>query len=134
MRKSIFQTETIYAFSTTMAPGTTLVDYADVTFGSRFADFWMLPGIVILSKEKLSPKEAEKLKKAKTLLNNIVVEDFQKYKPDLVFVDVSKYKGYFENIQFDYIAYFSKDPRFKKIWSHYRRVNHIGRYAIYQRE
>lgn len=126
--------KTIYVFSTTTAPGTTLADYGHVTLGSRFPSFWMLPGIIKRSKEKLNKKDQRKLKKARRLLFNSVVQDFKKYQPNYVFVSIAKYKGDFGDIQFNYIPYFSKDKRFEKIWKKYHRVNQIGYFSIYYRE
>lgn len=125
--------KTIYVFSTAMAPGTTLIDCANITLGSRFPDHWMLPGIIKLSKETLSTKNKEKLKRAKQLLFNIVIKDFQKNKPNYVFVDTAQHKDYFGNTPFNYIQYFSQNSRFKKLWKHYHQVNQIGNFEIYHR-
>jgi len=122
----------IFVFSLTVPPAPTLVEYADVSLDSRFAGFWMLPGIVNLSKEKLNKKDQAKLKAAKKLLFQLVSEDFTQNKPNYVFVDVNKYKTYFDDKPFDYIQYFSQDPRFKKAWKNYKYLGRIGFMSIYK--
>lgn len=121
----------IFVFSTTVTPGGILIHYADINLGSRFAGFWMLPGILQRLKEQLALPLQLMLKKSQQFLNDAVVADFNRYQPKLVLVDVAKRKYYFPDVDFDYISYFSQDPRFKEIWQHYKYVTRIANFAIY---
>lgn len=123
----------IFVFSTTVTPGGIFIHYADVNLGSRFAGFWMLPGILQREQETLTPPLQVMLKKSQRFLHAAVVVDFKRYRPKLVFVDVAKRKDYFPAVDFNYIAYFSQDAQFKAIWRHYKYVTTIANFAIYSR-
>lgn len=123
----------IFVFSTATIPASTLIEYANATLGSRYADMWMVPSIVYLDKKSLTTRNQKRLHTIKTTLMRSVVEDFKKNKPYLVIVDDGRYKPYLQKQRFDFIRFFSQDPTFKKIWSQYKLVHYIDRYAIYKR-
>lgn len=115
----------VYFFSTSTSPGSIVVSYSMRKSASRFPYFWLLPGVLNQNK----PQQV--VKTAKIFLVNAVIKDFQKYKPNLVFVNIAKRKKLLVNIKFDYIRYFSQDKRFKKIWKHYIYKETIQNYAVY---
>ena len=123
----------VYAFSTTVAPGPTLIDYADSVFASRFAGFWMLPGIVLPRQPAPNTSEQKALEAFKTLLINMVVADFTRYQPKVVFVDVARYKLDLGHYPFDYLQFFQQDPRFRRIWRQYRPLTKIAHFKVYVR-
>jgi len=123
--------QSIFVFSTTVTPGGILIHYADVNLGSRFAGFWMLPGILERSKQPLSLAKQTMLERSKQFMINAVITDFNRYQPKLVLVDIAKQKYYFPRMSFNYIEYFSQNPIFRKIWEHYKYVTQIGNFAIY---
>ncbi len=125
--------KSVMVFSTTVTPAGLLIPYAKVNLGSRFAGFWMLPGILKRENESLNPMQKQKLNEEKQRLNNMVVEDFSRYKPKLVLVDIASSKEYLSGISFDYIRYFSHDPRFVHLWRAYRYQTTIANFAIYGR-
>ncbi len=131
--KNTDETKTIAVFSTTVTPAGILAPYADVNLGSRFAGYWMLPGIVKHEHENLSVEKQQKLNHVKKLLNTMVVSDFKKYQPELVLVDINKEKEYFPPGSFNYVYYFSQDPSFAAIWRRYHYQKTIGNFAIYTR-
>jgi len=112
----------VYFFSTSISPGSIVVSYSKRKSASRFPYFWLLPGVLEL-----------RFNKAKVFLVNAVINDFQKHKPNLVFVDIAKRKRHLGNIKFDYIRYFSRDKRFKEIWESYNYKGTIQHYAIYSK-
>lgn len=122
----------IYLISTTAPPGAILPVYANVASASRFPDIWILPGIFRLW-EKSDPKSHAKAEQYTRFLLNAVVEDFEKNKPTLVFVDMEKKKKFMENVKVDFIPLFMQDARFREIWKNYKYQKMIGRFAVYKR-
>ncbi len=62
-----------------------------------------------------------------------VLADFSRRPPDLVIVDNRENKSYFGDLPFDYIDYFTEDPRFATIWANYEWVVNEGDYRLYRR-
>lgn len=123
----------IYFFSASVVPSSTVVDYARVTSASRFPSFWMLPGIIKIQHSKLNDNKLKMIDDANYFITQAVVEDFERNSPQLVFVDSLKYPSNFGTYPFDFIKYFSQDPKFKRIWSNYRYLEHINIYSVYRK-
>lgn len=126
----------IYVFTTNVSHGFPLVNYAGVAWSSRFPTQWLLPGVVHRRRDMTNDMTAEgrvRLAEIERYLVDAVVADFRRYRPALVFVDMRRDKPYFGGLEFDYLAYFSADPRFAEIWSHYEPLETSGSYWIYKR-
>ena len=106
-------------------PGFPLVNTTGVGWSSRFPTLWLLPGAV----GKTGPVFEDIVR----FTRDAVVEDFSRTPPDLVIVDDREMKSYFGGRPFDYIAYFTADPRFARIWSRYEWVADEGDYRLYRR-
>jgi hypothetical protein len=65
-------------------------------------------------------------------LRNAVVTDLTRRPPALIFVDVAPAKAYFGGRTFDYIRYFSADPRFAALWAEYQPLTRIGHFLVYR--
>ncbi len=126
--------KSVMVFSTTVTAAGLLITYAKVNSGSRFAGFWMLPGILERKNKSLNPTQKQKSNKEKQRLNNMVVEGFSRYKPKLVLLDIASSKKYLSGISFDYIRYFFHDPRFAHLQRAYHYQTTIANFAIYGRE
>ena len=119
----------IYFFSTN-SKCFPLVDYAEVETASRFQCFW--PLLNILHLHSLATPESQKLvKKQEKFFIQSVVEDMQRGKPTLVFIEPHIRWGI--NINFNYIKYFSQSPEFRAIWKNYRYLTTIERIDVYER-
>jgi len=77
--------------------------------------------------------EPEGLREIHRYALDAVVADLIRWSPELIFVDVREDKSYFGGLRFDYLAYFSKDPRFAQIWSRYELLKDFGTYHLYKR-
>lgn len=113
-----------------------------LVLASRFAHLFMLPAIVQNQVAEaggpppgkvLPPAEVERLA---ALLRTDVVEDFQRWQPDVVIVrqcPISTcYETFHEN-KFDYVAWFQQSPEFAVEWRHYRFQSSDDAFAVYTR-
>jgi hypothetical protein len=114
----------IYVFTAKVSDGFPLVNYYRLGWSSRFDTFWLLPGLIA---QPSPPRKIEQF------LRDAVVDDLTKQPPTLIFVDVAPGKMYFGNRDFDYIRYFSADPRFAAIWADYEEVVQVGDFLVFRR-
>jgi hypothetical protein len=114
----IFSTETLYTF-----PG---VDYAKWKNASRFPFFWMLPGLL---KEEKMAGEIPQIRQDKALLINMIAEDMEKDKPELIFID-TKHK-FLPAGHFNYADYFFNNAKMRPIWGQYEYLTTIKDMPFY---
>jgi len=115
--------KSFFVFTTNLSAGFPLTNITGVKWASRFPTLWLLPGI-IRERAINAGKPLPKIDAIEQYNMNAVIEDLTKFKPDLIIVDVRDEKPYFGGIKFNYIEYFSKDHRFKAIWSQYRKTSY----------
>lgn len=60
-----------------------------------------------------------------------VVEDLLANPPRLVAVETQRYKQGFGYLDFDFVEYFSLDPRFTRLWSDYVLLEDLGQVELY---
>jgi len=126
----------IYVFTTKVSRAFPLVTYADAGWSSRFSTLWLLPGLERARRASSDSVPADRriaLNQIEGFLIDSVVSDLGKRPPALVIIDGREEKSHFGGLRFDYIAYFSKDPRFAEIWSRYELLMDIGTYHLYRR-
>lgn len=125
---------TISSLTTRFQSTFPLVNLTSVDWGSRFNCLWMLPGIYrdVVSLEGPFPYHPEDQRgEVERWMIESVIEDLEAHRPDLIIVDMNRPDRYMAG--FDYIAYFSDDPRFREIIAHYRFLTDVGRYRIFKR-
>jgi hypothetical protein len=126
----------IYVFSTKVSAAFPLVTYTGVAWSSRFPTLWLLPGLERRRRSLTADTPAEQralLDEIERFLIDAVVADFDARPPALVIVDVRREKHYFGDLELDYIDYFTADPRFAAIWSHYAPIERLGNYQVFKR-
>jgi hypothetical protein len=123
----------IYVFTAKVSEGFPLVNYAGVGWSSRFDTFWLLPGLIARQTGNGGTSADGRLAEIEHFLRDSVVSDLTRHPPTLVFVDVAPSKIYFNGRSFDYITYFSADPRFAAIWTKYQVVADIGHFRVFKR-
>ena len=126
----------IYVFTSNLSVGFPLVNMAEVRWASRFPMQWLLPGLARRGAElpqQGAAVEPDGLQDIRRYAHDAVVADLTRWSPALIFVDVREDKDYFGGLPFDYISYFSEDPRFAQIWSRYELFLDFGTYHLYRR-
>lgn len=119
--RSYAQGEYIYVFSTSVYPSFPLITYSETKWASRFSHLWLLPTLV--NQEGcldgsficFSGMCCENLRQS---LFDAVISDMDKYKPSIVFVQLSNLQA-IRKERFDLIDYFSQDQRFVDVWADY---------------
>lgn len=112
----------IYVFSEYDRPSALIALYAGLESASRFPDFWMVNAM--RNKVLHYPKaiDIQKFRYFTREVRAAVIEDFQKNPPNIVFIAQD---------QLDYLHYFLRDPRFKKIWKQYHYKTTVAGFKIY---
>ncbi len=122
----------ITTFTTNVSLSFPLVNYAGVGWSSRLSTQWLLPGAV--RKRQAGGGETNLLlDEIERYARDAVIADLTARPPDLVIVDKRERKSYFGGLAFDYIDYFSADPRFAAIWAGYEWIGDEGDYRLYRR-
>jgi hypothetical protein len=130
----------VYAFSIEMSQFRVILE-RDLVWSSRFAHLWMLPALaqnegvrVDLSKpfKQLTP---ERTRQIETELQAEMAEDFARTPPKVVLVEQCAAPRACDiyNGSMDFIAWFSRNPRFAAEWSHYRLVRSVKNFDVYER-
>ena len=118
-----------------LPPAFPLVNYAGVEWSSRFSCQWIVPALERARERQEGPASltTQRLDELEGWLVDSVVADFNLTPPALVLVQTQPYKSGFDTLRVDYLEYFSRDPRFRRIWSGYRQVGEIAGYVAYAR-
>jgi hypothetical protein len=106
-----------------------LSDITHKTFTSSFPLLWWLKGVLI--QEKHSTRSPSLAKEKKMLIDK-VAEDLNQFKTQLVILNPEDGYGILDR-NFNYIAYFSTNEKFKNAWKNYSYLTTVGFYQIYQR-
>ncbi len=105
-----------------------LVYLSDARYVSDTSFYWWMYGVMRLPK-KISPVTQHQ----KDFLFASVVRDIHVGKPCLVIINRQRAA---EDLGagFDFVKWFSQDPRFVVAWQHYKAIAPIGYYQLYQRQ
>jgi hypothetical protein len=123
----------IYFFSSHVRAGFPMTVYADVEWASRFPALWTLPAVARRRHEAGHDGDTELLAEIDRFTTDAVIADFSASLPELVFVDARPRKPWYRDIDFDFIAHFSADPRFAALWARYERIGGEQGFEIYRR-
>lgn len=122
----------LYIFALQIPMISYLLDNTHATSASRFPSQLFMPGLVFLSNQtNLSVEKKDRLNKQKQEIINIVVADLQQHQPKYILVDMRKQNLYPNKHQFDYIKFFSQDPRFHKFFKNYKYLITLEHFDIY---
>jgi hypothetical protein len=109
--------EAIYFFSSNTWTGFPLTVYAEVEWASRFASLWLLPGVAQGRHAPAPEAHMNLLEEMDRFTTEAVIADLSARSPEVVFVDARPRKPWYGDIDFDFIAHFSADPRFAALWA-----------------
>lgn len=128
----------VLALSTSIPPLFPAVELGGARWSSRFGCLWILPGLYSAEEKARRPfpyHAPEKAPDTERYLLDAVVADLSEREPALIVVDGAPVKQGFgpAPTAFDFLEYFSRDPRFAEAFAAYRHVGDIGPYRFYRR-
>jgi hypothetical protein len=113
---SLARGRSIWVLNTEILPQFPTVPLMEAQWASRTPFQWLVPEILQLSKgDQTDRHEAEKLRE---LAVTLVVQDFARYRPDVVAVPSNSIHAHTGDVNL--LAFMSADDRFRKVWSTYR--------------
>jgi hypothetical protein len=83
--------------------------------------------------EVKDPALRERVLRAGEIQRRMVVEDIQRRPPAIVFVERSSVRLGLNGRPFDDIAFYSADPRFRRIWANYEEYAPLGSLRVFVR-
>ena len=104
-------------------------------WASRFFHLWALNGPYQDQTWSTGPVRYHapaEMGRAERFVFDAVVADLQRDPPRVLFV-LRPPENTLPVRQFDYVTYFSQDPRFVRAMQRYRLVDSVGRYQVYER-
>ncbi|SIO67415.1 hypothetical protein SAMN05444166_8358 [Singulisphaera sp. GP187] len=127
----------LYTFSPAVAASFPLVNYGEVSWKAGHACLLFLPK---LYPEGLLATQAEamgmtgEMGRTERSLFEIVVNDLLRDRPTLLLVDATEQMPAFNGRRFDYLAYYSLDPRFADFLREYERISDVDTFRVYRRK
>lgn len=121
--------EYVYAFSTHPYPGFPTLNYLPARWGARSNSQFAIPAIVKEMQGSRGDKESE-MAAAIALARDIVLEDFVQRRPRVLLVDTGRRKHAIGRRRFDFMKFFSGEPRLAAILARYCEIKHISNIRI----
>lgn len=119
-----------FAFSTHPFPGFPTASYAIAEWSGRSISQPIIPAYARLAEVK-DPAIRERVVRAAGYQRRMVVEDFERRPPAVVFADRSRGRLGMNGVQFDDIAFYLADPRFQRIWKNYEEYPPMGPLRVF---
>ena len=125
----------IYVFSTALTPAFPLVNYAQASWSSRFNCLWFLPSFYtdVTSTAQVFPHHgiAEMDMLERSFLEK-VISDVIQGSPAIVILDCALGHQGFGKTTFQYLEYYSQEPRFASFWKNYVFLTSVGTYKVFK--
>lgn len=111
------------------------VNYTGARWGSRFFSLWALSGPYrgqARAGSALRYHRRDEMGPAESFVFDAGVSDMLRDPPHLLFV-MTRPNGTLPHADFDYVTYFSQDPRFARIMGDYMLIERVGDYQVLRR-
>jgi len=121
-----------FAFSTHPFPGFPTASYTDAEWSGRSIVEPFIPALARID-EVTDPAIRARVLDAGKYQKRMVIEDFERRPPSIVFAERSQYRLGMNGVQFDDIAFYLEDPRFEQIWNNYEEHPPMGPLRVFVR-
>ncbi len=121
-----------FAFSTHPFPGFPTASYTIAEWSGRSIVQPLIPAYARLD-EVTDPAVRERVVRAGEYQRRMVVEDFERRPPSIVFAERNRARLGMNGRQFDDIAFYLTDPRFQRIWENYNEYPPMGPLRVFVR-
>ena len=119
-----------FAFSTHPFPGFPTASYTAAEWTGRSIVEPFIPALARIN-EVNDLKIRERVVLAGEYQRQMVIEDFQRRPPTIVFAERSRVRLGMNGVQFDDIAFYLADPRFQQIWKNYEEHPPMGPLRVF---
>jgi hypothetical protein len=119
-----------YAFSTHPFPGFPTASYTAAEWTGRSIVEPFIPALARIDEVK-DPKVRERVVLAGEYQRQMVIEDFQRRPPTIVFAERTRARLGMNGVLFDDIAFYLADPRFQQIWKNYEERPPFGPFRVF---
>jgi hypothetical protein len=120
----------VYVFTTKVSDAFPLTNYTGIRWASRFETLWLLPGLLHAAP---TGRDSPIRREIEQFLRDSLVADFDKFRPELVFVATGSQAAYLDDQSFDFIQYISIHPGFAAIWALYEPAGEIPGFHVFRR-
>ena len=121
-----------FAFSTHPFPGFPTASYTAAEWTGRSIVEPFIPAVARINEVK-DPKIRERVVRAGEYQRQMVIEDFQRRPPAIVFAERTNARLGMNRVLFDDIAFYLADPRFQEIWKNYQELPPMGPLRVFIR-
>ena len=119
-----------FAFTTHPFPGFPTASYTIADWSGRTMVQSFIPAYARLD-EVTDPAVRERVVRAAEYQRRMVVEDFERRPPSIVFAERNRARLGMNGRQFDDIAFYLTDPRFQRIWENYEEYPPMGPLRVF---
>jgi len=119
-----------FAFSTHPFPGFPTASYTIAEWSGRSIVEPFIAAIARID-EVTDPAVRQRVVRAGEYQQRMVVEDFERRPPSIVFVERNRARLGMNGRQFDDIAFYLTDPRFQRIWENYEEYPPMGPLRVF---
>jgi hypothetical protein len=126
----------IYVFSSSLTPAFPLVNYTQTSWSSRFNCLWFLPNFytgVTSTAQKFPYHGIDEMDMLERSFLEKLISDIIKASPAVVIVDCTERLQGFGKTNFQYLEYFSQEPRFASFWKDYVFLTSVDTYMVFKR-
>lgn len=121
-----------YAFSTHPFPGFPTASYTNADWSGTCSTQPFLPAFARLD-DVSDPQLRQQILQVADYQRRLVVDDFVRRPPTVVFAERSRTRLGMNGRVFDDVAFYSKDPRFPVIWRQYEELPPLGPLRVFVR-
>jgi len=119
-----------FAFTTHPFPGFPTASYTAAEWSGRAITQSIIPAFARLD-EVADPALRDKVIRAAEFQRRIVVEDFERRPPSIVFAERNRARLGMNGRQFDDVSFYLRDPRFQRIWKNYEEFQPMGPLRVF---
>jgi hypothetical protein len=119
-----------FAFSTHPFPGFPTASYTIAEWSGRSIVQPFIPALARIN-EVADPEVRERVLRAGEYQRRMVTEDFERRPPSIVFAERNSSRLGMNGRQFDDIAFYLTDPRFRRIWKNYEELPPLGSLRVF---
>lgn len=126
----------ILVLSSNLSASFPFVNEVDGVWASRFPAQWIVPGAIAAKSDidcESEPEVCASYDRVMDEARSMMIEDFRRYQPELVFVDDRPSKDYFGGHSFDYVNFLSGAPDFASIWGVYSLQDRRIGYSVWRK-